>query len=178
MDALPVVDSDVIHMGKNTFMWVQLTHFGLQTGDDRSAIAALIASPGYAHDYASPFTSRSSQIPSPDPVYRPVHGRWWLSAIHPDRFEPTTADEAEDLIRKWAEDQSWSDPGYRQPAEVLQRLSPMYELLRSGNLYQLSNPSDEDIHNYGESTGGLGFHEFVVIDSTRGRVHVIVASDD
>lgn len=161
-------------MDKNTFMWVQLTHFGLHSGDDRSAIAALIASPGYAHDYASPFLVDQH----PDPDYGPVHGRWWLSAIHPGRFAATTAGEAEALIRTWAEDQNWVDPEYQQPTDVLGRLQPVYELLRSGSLYQLSNPSDEEKHDYGDSTGGLGFHEFVVIDTARAQIHVIVASDD
>lgn len=174
MAVLPVVGAEIIHMDKNTFMWVQLTHFGLRSGDDRSAIAALIASPGYAHDYASP-----SQVDQhPHPTYAPVHGRWWLSAIHPDLFEVTTADEAENLIREWAEHQEWTDLEYRQPADVLRRLQPVYELLRTGRLYQLSNPSDAEKHDYGDSTGSLGFHEFVVIDSAHEKVHLLVASDD
>lgn len=174
MKALPIVGAEVIHMDKGTFMWLQVTHFGFHSGDDRSAIAALIASPGYAHDYASPF--HVDQRPAPD--YGPVHGRWWLAAIHPDRFKATTADEAEELIQQWAKDQDWADSEYRPAADVLGRLQPVCELLRSGNLYQLSNPSDEDRHDYGDSTGGLGFHEFVVIDSVREQIHVIVASDD
>ena len=53
---LRLVDSDIVHMDKGTFMWIQLTHLAIETAqDDRSLLASLISSPAYAHDYASPF---------------------------------------------------------------------------------------------------------------------------
>lgn len=172
MDELPVIGADIVHLDKNTFMWVQLTHFGEVPEGDSFAIAALIASPGYAHDYASPLHIERQ------PVGRRVHGRWWLDAIEAANFEPTTAMEAEDRIRSWVNDQDWIDPSYRQPLDVLQRLQPVFDLLRTGNVYALPNPGDDAMHDYGASTGGLGFHEFVVIDRAHGTVHVVVASDD
>ena len=172
VDELPVIGADIVHLDKNTFMWVQLTHFGEAPEGDMSAIAALIVSPGYAHDYASPFHVEQQ------PVEPPVHGRWWLSAIEAGRFEPTTAAEAEERIRSWVDDQDWIDPSYRQPPDVLRRLQTVFDLLRGGKVYTLSNPGDDAIHDYGAVTGGLGFHEFVVIDRASGTVHVVVASDD
>ncbi|MFE6255918.1 hypothetical protein [Agromyces sp. NPDC057865] len=93
MDELPVIGADIVHLNKHTFMWVQVTHFGKPPEDDMSAIAALIASPGYADDYASPLQIEQQLV---DP---PVHGRWWLNAIQAGSFEPTTAAEAEERIR-------------------------------------------------------------------------------
>ena len=75
-------------------------------------------------------------------------------------------------------DRDWVDPHYRQPPEVQARLQKVYTLLRSGNLYRLTNPSCEHEHEYGWVTGKLGFHEFVVIDRPGRVIHLVVASDD
>jgi len=169
---LHLVGSDIVHMDKNTFMWVQLTHFVFDpSGDDRSVLAGLVASPGYAHDYASPFDANAQ------PTEPAVHGRWYRDQIHADMFEPWTASDAEALIKAWADDQEWDDPDYRQPSEVHARLRPVYDLLRAGHLYKLRNPGTEAEHEYGCVTGNGGFHEFVVIDRAPERLHVIVASD-
>lgn len=170
---LRLVDSEIVHMDKGTSMWIQLTHFAIETAqDDRSLLASLIASPAYAHDYASPFDA-ATEVTEPA-----AHGRWWRSSIHPELFMPWTASDAESLIQDWADDQDWIDPGFRQPPAVQRRLQDVYALLRSGNPYKLDNPGAEDEHEYGLVTGGMGFHEFVVIDRTRRSIHVVVASDD
>ena len=172
MNGLPVIGADIVHLDKRTFMWVRLTHFGAPPEDDRSAIAAVIASPGYAHDYASPFDVEQQ------PSSPPVHGRWWLREIDANSFRPTTAEVAEARIRSWVDDQDWVDPTYRQPPDVHRRLLKVYDLLRAGNVYTLVNPGDAGIHDYGLATGQLGFHEFVVIDRLSQTLHLVVASDD
>lgn len=170
---LRLAGSDIVHMGKGTYMWIQLTHFAAETAqDDRSLLASLIASPAYAYDYASPFDAAAVVTETA------VHGRWWRSSIHPDLFMPWTAADAESLIQGWADDQAWTDPGFRQPPAVQQRLRDVYALLRSGDLYKLDNPRAEEEHEYGVVTGTMGFHEFVVINRTKRTVHVIVATDD
>jgi hypothetical protein len=170
---LRLVGSGTVHLGEGTFMWVQLTHFAIEAAqDDRALLASLIASPGYAHDYASPFDPAAVVI---EPA---VHGRWQRASIHPERFTPWTAPAAESLIQGWADDQDWTDPDFRQPSDVQRRLQDVYLLLRSGALYKLDNPGTEDEHEYGLVTGGMGFHEFVVIDRSNGSVHVVVATDD
>ena len=170
---LRLVGSGIVHMDKGTWMWIQLTHFAIETAsDDRSLLASLIASPAYAHDYASPFDAAAVAA---EPA---VHGRWWRSSIHPGLFMTWTAPEAESLIQDWADHQGWADPGFRQPPAVQRSLREIYALLRSGDLYKLDNPAAEDEHEYGAVTGGMGFHEFVVIDRKRRSVHVVVASDD
>jgi hypothetical protein len=172
MRTLPLIGAEIVHLDKHTFMWVQLTRFGMTPGNDQDVLAALIASPGYDDDYASPLHVGEERN---EPA---VHGRWRLSAIHTGMFEPTTAATAEARIRSWVDDQPWNDPTYRQPAEVHLRLQKVYDLLRTGDLYTLRNPREESMHVYGSSTGHLGFHEFVVINRVAGAVHVVVASDD
>lgn len=168
-----LVGSDIVSMDKGTFMWVQLTHFTFDPSlDDRTVLADLIASPGYAHDYATPFDGKA-------PIIEPaLHGRWYRDRIRAGLFEPWSASDAQSVIRSWADDQDWTEPGYRQPPEVHARLGPVYDLMRAGNLYKLRNPGKEAEHDYGGATGELGFHEFVVIDRASERLHVIVASDD
>ncbi len=156
-------------------MWIQLTRFLIEPDqDDRSLLESLIESPGYQHDYASPFPSRSGSEPSD----WGIHGRWKIDAIHPDLFEPSTAEAATAEINAWANDQEWMDPEYSQPADVMQRLEPIYSLLGSGPVLKLHNPPREAEHDYGSVTGKLGFHEFIVIDRILRTLHVIVASDD
>lgn len=79
--SLRLLGSDLVHLDRGTFMWVGLTRFALSRGgDDRSLLAALVASPAYAHDYASPF-------PAEPVVTEPaVHGRWWRDSITADSF--------------------------------------------------------------------------------------------
>ncbi len=171
--AVRLVSSDLVHMDKYTFMWIQLTHFAIDTAqDDRSLLASLITNPGYAHDYASPFDAETAII---EPA---IHGRWWRSSVHPDLFEPWTAVDAESLLQRWADDQEWTDPNHRQPPAAHRRLQDVCALLRSGELYKLRNPGPEDEHDYGFVTGSMGFHEFVVIDRNSQSLHLVVASDD
>ncbi|MCL2543158.1 MAG: hypothetical protein FWE71_11980 [Nocardioidaceae bacterium] len=167
------VGADIVHLDKNTFMWVQLTHFAISLAEsDEVLLASLIASPAYAHDYASPCPSH------PQPFDTAIHGRWNLSAIAVDRFVPRPSADAIAQLKHWANDQDWTDPDYRQPQEVLKRLDSVFDLMRSGAVYQLDNPSDDDMHEYGFVTGEMGFHEFVVINHPAQALHVIVASDD
>lgn len=171
--ALRLVGFEVVHMDRGTFMWIQLTHFAVKEAqDDCSLLTSLVASDGYAHDYASPFDGEAS-------VSEPaIHGRWWRSSIHADAFEAWAAGDAASLLQSWADNQDWTDPDFRQPPPVQEQLKEVYALLRTGELYKLVNPGSEYEHEYGFVTGQLGFHEFVVIDRSRHLVHVVVASDD
>lgn len=170
---LRLVGSDIVRLDEGTYMWIALAHFGYEAAqDDRSLLAALIATPAYADDYAAPFDP-AAVVTEPA-----VHGRWWRASIHPERFTPWTAPDAESLLQDWAGHQDWTTPGFRQPPDVQQRLRGVYALLRSGELYKLDNPGPADEHDWGWVTGTRGFHEFVVIDHDRRRVHLVVASDD
>ncbi|MFJ4253521.1 hypothetical protein [Microbacterium sp. NPDC090003] len=154
-------------------MWVAITQFAAPAADDRTTLAALIASPKFADDYITP-----PEL-TPDSISQfSVHGRWWLTAITVDGFLPVSQDTAIERIRTWADDQEWSVPDYRQPPEVFERLEKAFDVLRSGVVYALSNPDDEHEHEYGMVLGRGGYLEFVVIDRERDIVSVIVAADD
>lgn len=171
---LRLASSDIVALDDGTFMWVDLRHFAIEAaeGGDRSLLASLIASTGYAHDYASPFDA-DAVVTEPA-----IHGRWWRSSIHPDSFQPWTVTDAESLLQAWADEQEWPGPDFRQTPAVQRRLQDVYALLRSGVVYKLDNPNAEHEHDYGFATGTAGFHEFVVIDRSTHSLHLIVASDD
>lgn len=170
---LRLAGAESVPMGAGTFLWIQVTHFDLDPAQsDHSLLASLIASPGYAHDYASPFDSEAVATGSA------VHGRWWRSAICPELLEPWTATAAESVLQAWADDQTWSNSGHPSAACRATRLREVCALLRSGDLYKLTKPGAEAEHQYGWATGGVGFHEFVVVDRSSRTIHLIVASDD
>ncbi|MCY1675753.1 hypothetical protein OVA06_13725 [Pseudarthrobacter sp. SL88] len=170
---LPFVGDDTVHLDSGTSMWVQLTHFLIDPAqDDQAILERLIESPGYQHDYASPFPSAAEVRPWG------IHGRWRIDAIHPGLFQASTAEAAKAEIDAWAKDQDWTDPGYSQPADAIQRLETIYSVLGSGTVLKLRNPPPEAEHDYGFVTGSLGFYEYIVIDRTLRTLHVIVASDD
>lgn len=170
---LTLVGADVVSIGKNTFMWVQITHFAMEAQEDASSVLKeLIASPGYAHDYASPFNKeRLSAEPA-------VHGRWWRGAIHVELFRPCSAELAFSILRRWASAGGAFGRNARASVPVADALQAVDGLLQSGDVFKLDNPGKEDEHEYGFVTGALGFHEFVVIDQSERMVHLIVASDD
>jgi hypothetical protein len=168
---LRFVGSDHVPMDRLTFMWVQITHFTATTpADDRALITELIRSPQYAYDYASPFDPEDAVV---EPA---VHGRWWRSSLHAGMFRPCSADDAEAVLDSWCNNQDWTDP--QQSPAAQGRLRDVFALLRVGNVYMLHNPGSDVEHDYGWVTGGLGFHEFVVIDHANGAFHLIVAADD
>lgn len=170
---LRFLSSEIVHMDRSTFMWIQVTAFALDLGlSDRKVISALISSPEYAHDYASPFDAHSA-IKEPA-----VHGRWMRSSITVESFVPCTAASAEDRLHSWATEQEWTEQSSPRPLEVRQRLHGVCTLLRAGTLYELRNPGADQEHEYGFVTGSMGFHELLVIDRNAHCVYIVVASDD
>ncbi|HIZ35009.1 MAG TPA: hypothetical protein H9815_04460 [Candidatus Ruania gallistercoris] len=171
--SLRVLGDEILHLDQGTHMWIQITRFGIDAGqDDWSLLGALIASPGYAHDYASPFDPDEGAPPGG------VHGRWRREAIHSGLFAPCPPQEALALLHTWADDQAWTEPRYRQPPRVRERLDSVLTVLQAGPVYRLNNPGADAEHEYGFVTGSLGFHELVVIDRASGCLHLVVASDD
>jgi len=81
-------------------------------------------------------------------------------------------------VGRWANEQDWTEPDFRQPPEVLQRLEAVVALPGSGPVYKLRNPGRDAEHDYGAVTGNMGFHEFAVIERPNATLHLIVASDD
>lgn len=138
--ALRVVGTDLIPMDTSTYMWIQVVHFAIGVAESDSAIlTSLVESPGFAHDYASPYPSSHPELTS-----QSVHGRWWLHAISSNRYWTTTADEVKADLDRWANEQDWVDPEYRQPSDVMDRLQMVYSLLQTGTVYKLRKPEPED----------------------------------
>jgi hypothetical protein len=162
-----------VPLADGTYMWLQVAKFTIEnTGSDHDVISAVIHSPEYAYDYASPFETRGG-ITEPG-----LHGRWWRDRLSADLFMGCSPDDARDVIDAWATDQEWTDPEFKQPTAVLEALDDLYTLLRAGDVYQLRNPDLEHEHEYGWVTGAGGFHEFVVINRAEHQVTLIVATDD
>lgn len=166
--------SDCIVLGEGTWMGVDICHLRFEPldADARAVLSAIIAHPAYAHDYCSPFD------PDHEPESNPVHGRWWLAAIGPERFQQITAGEAVDTLIDWGQQGGCEEDSRRLWQEwtttLLEQVRPVLE---DGLVLELQNPPAEDEHTYGWVTGGTGFHEFVVINPA-GRVHLVVATDD
>lgn len=158
---LPLIGHELVRLDGWT-QWVQVTHFAIPDQGDAALLRALVQSPGYQHDYASPFDGGQDAG---------IHGPWRLSAVRPDLFAPTEPEACDAVLRRWAAGWYAENPD----ADLLARVR---ELLRTGRVYALANPGDEHRHDYGAVVGAGGFHEFVVIDAARERLSVVVASDD
>lgn len=170
MDVTPSVGAQLAFQGEIfinppvTRQWVSVKVFTLGAEvDDQSALAAMIGHVQYLDSYAGPW----------DVVDK--HGPYWLHAITPQIFTVADPAEAQALIRTWAGYYvRWHDADREaMDREVYARLQ------RATVIYQLPDiRATVAQHDWGEVVGGDGFHEFVIIDRDRGRLTLIVASDD
>lgn len=165
--------SDHLDMAEHSYMWILVVRFDLTDAlDDAGVIAAVINSPQYGYDFASPFDGDAS------PSHPEIHGRWWRTYVTADHFHPCAPAHAVEVVRHWAEEQDWTDSEFTQPPDVQERLEDAYSLLRSGQVYELSNPPAEHEHDYRWVMGRNGFHEFVVVRRTDQTAFLIAACDD
>jgi hypothetical protein len=165
--------SDYLPMAEHSYMWILTIRFdiaGEEGGDE--VINAIITSPQYGYDFASPFDGTAG------PSHPDIHGRWWRRHIGSDRFELCSPAHAVEVVRSWAEDQKWTDPNFTQPLDAQQRLNDTYSVLQAGEVYELNNPLAEHEHDYGWVMGRTGFHEFLVIDRTHRTATLVVTCDD
>jgi hypothetical protein len=172
---LRLKDFSLLHMDRDTFMWVDLKAFDIiEARTNEQLLTALMAMPAYRHDYCSPFDPADMDYPGPA-----LHANWWLDRLAPSMFEAVDADVAVESVRAWAEDQDWVN-GYDGPSnETRERLRDnVLSLFADGEVFKLHPPDDSAFHEYGGIVGGTGYHEFVVIDGERSVLHLIVATDD
>jgi hypothetical protein len=171
--SLRFAGSAYLPLGEDTFMWVLTVSFAVSASPtNRAVIQSIIQAPQYGYDFASPFDGYAAS-PTPD-----LHGRWWRRHIGVEQFEACSAVAAVDVVRRWATEQEWAEADFALPPEVLEKLEDVYADLLRGVVYQLRNPSVECEHEYGWVPGGMGFHEFIVIDTDRHEAKLIVACDD
>jgi hypothetical protein len=104
-----------------------------------------------------------------------IHGPYWLYAITPEVFSPASADDAEVLIRTWAEYAAPLPAARRE--EMEQKLYP--RIRNATSCYQLPDLRETAQHEWGSSVGSItGFFEFVLVDRHTNSVALVVASDD
>jgi len=171
--SLVFAGSKYLPMADDSYMWILAIRFDI-SGDacDEEVLSAIISSPQYGYDFASPFDGSAS------PNQPDIHGRWWRRHIGSDRFLRCAPERAVEVIRSWAEDQNRTDPNIVEPPGAKQHLNDTYALLRTGEVYELNNPPAEHEHDYGWVMGAMGFHEFVVIDRTHRTTTLVVACND
>ncbi len=170
-DAIPV-EERLVYQGevfinfRTSRQWVVIKLFTLppDTNDDE-VLTLLIGHVRYRDSYASRDFKDAKTI----------HGPYWLHAITPEVFSHASAQDAEALLRTWAEYQAPLPAARRDQME-----SELYPRIRSATaLYQLADLRDTAEHDWGSSVGSdSGFHEFVLIDRRAGSVALVVASDD
>ncbi len=170
-DAVPaeerlVYQGEVFINFRTSRQWVVIKLFSLPPNvDDREVLRSLIRHLRYRDGYASREFKDA----------RVIHGPYRLEAITPEVFSPVTAEDAEALLRTWAEYQAPLPPARRNDME-----NELYPRVRDATTrYQLADLRDTAEHDWGSAVGSdSGFHEFVLIDRRAGCVALVVASDD
>lgn len=153
-------------MDEGTFCWVDIKRFVIDDdGSDEDLLATLIRHRQYQDHYAGQDPTQQAQ--------HNLHGPYRLEAITPAVFEPSTPEQAREII------QSWADNPQPQPPHIRHRVEQrVYPLLSSGTLYRLPDLRATAQHEWGWVVGFAGFHEFVAIDRAAATLTLIVASDD
>lgn len=165
VDERLVYQGEVLVNFQTSRQWVSIKLFAVAAGtDDDDVLASLIRHVRYRDSYAaSEFTDAET-----------IHGPYWLNAIAPQTFAPASASDAEALIRTWAE--------YSVPLTDVDRAAMEREvyprIADATSSYQLPDLRDTAQHDWGQTVGVDGFHEFVLIDRRINVVALLVASDD
>lgn len=165
-EELLVYQGEVFINFRTSRQWVVIKLFTIPAdANDRDILALLIQHLRYRDSYATQNFQDAKTI----------HGPYWLNAITPEAFSTVSAEDAEALLRTWAE--------YQAPLPVARREEmerELYPRIRGATTrYQLADLRDTAEHDWGSSVGSdSGFHEFVLIDRRAGSAALVVASDD
>lgn len=146
--------------------WVNIKLFASPAdADDDAVLALLIGHRLYRDSYA---------LGSYEKHEAPIHGPYRLEVLTPAAYSPVSADDAEALLRTWAE---YYEPLPETQRDELER--ELYSRIRAASsCYQLAL-GESAWHDWGWVVGSVtGFHEFVLIDRETGSVALVVASDD
>ncbi|OJU62579.1 MAG: hypothetical protein BGO04_06005 [Microbacterium sp. 70-38] len=148
--------------------WLDVLEFeSLHSVPDDQMLAAVIESPWYHHDYASP---RGDE---PEPAPHDIHGPYQLDHVKAEEFVPSRPASMKAEITDWL-DTIDAEPGFAIAVrDTLARLVPP-----DSRIYRLPALGEDKMHVYGWVVGTSGFHEFVILGEDARRVTVVVASDD
>lgn len=164
-EELLVYQGEVLVNFQTSRQWVSIKLFAVAAvSDDEDVLEALTHHVRYRDSYAaSVFTDAET-----------IHGPYWLHAITPQSFVPASASDTEALIRTWAE--------YTVPLTDVDRAAMEREvyprIADASRIYRLPDLRDTAQHDWGQTVGADGFHEFVLIDRRNDVVALVVASDD
>jgi len=165
---LTFVGHTLIHMDRSTYAWVDIKKFEVDDPSNFEAVLrALIAHDQYTDTYAGN---------GPQPGGN-IHGKYVLSDIGVEAFEPIPAADAVATISVWSDRVRDRHVPPVASAGVRQRLEvKVYPLLAAGQVWRFTGATE---HEWGFVVGSSeGFHEFVSIDAQSRHVSLIVASDD
>ncbi|MBS2965930.1 hypothetical protein KGA66_22990 [Actinocrinis puniceicyclus] len=153
-----------INFKNGTFQWVDIQRFRPtdKAEDDATLLAALIGHPLFGDDHAGG-----------DPGDNPErHGPYWREQITPACYEPIDATQAEQHLRRWAEQHAPLPKG--RLADMEQQV---YRALHNAQrTLSLRDLGPDAFHDWGGVHGE--FHELVLIDCRNKTLSVIVAADD
>jgi hypothetical protein len=157
---------EFINFRNQTYQWVSIKLFALPPDtDDAELLSLLTRHIRYRDSYAAPDFKDAETI----------HGPYWLNAIEPRLFSPVSAEDADALIRTWAE---YAAPLPASPREEMEH--NLYRRIREAtSRYQLPDLRDVAEHDWGSTVGSItGFFEFVLISRHARSMALVVASDD
>jgi hypothetical protein len=155
-----------INFLNSTFQWVDIKLFALprDLNNDRGALGLLLRHVRYRDSYAG-----TGDIDMVD-----LHGPYRLDAITADSFPSADPAGAEAKLRAWAEQNAPLPDIARDQIET-----ELYPRIRNAtSCYRLEDLGVAAQHDWGDTVGLNGFHEFVVIDRAEGTLALVVASDD
>ncbi|MBL0777805.1 hypothetical protein ACWGR3_29895 [Streptomyces albidoflavus] len=130
--------------------------------EHRGLLAALIAHEQFRDDYAGTGVLAEENR----------HGPYWLRLVTPDAYEPVSREKSARILWGWAH-QSVDPPAGLHAAlqrEVFDRL------VTATQIFYLRGLGDEALPDWGRVH--RGFHEFVLIDHSAGRITPLVPADD
>lgn len=158
-------DHRLVHIHSQSSQWVDIQTFTFTADiDDRAVVELLLQHVRYRHSYAGPVFYDMKII----------HGPYWLEAITAESFSPVTATAAEALITTWAN----YDFPMPDSAQVTFEQFVYPPIRAASSIYQLADLRATAEHDWGSVIGFTGFHELLAVDRDRGRLTLIVASDD
>ncbi|MGW9347846.1 hypothetical protein [Nocardiopsis flavescens] len=148
----------------HAFRWVNAKRFRLRapSAGDRRLLAALIGHAWFRDAYAGGGAHADETR----------HGSYRLDAITPDTYERVGREEGAAVLRMWAD-------RYGEVPDDLEadlRREVFEPLARADGVHHLVGVGEDDFHDW----GGVHdeFHEFVLVDRSRGLLTLLVAADD
>ena len=154
--------------GVGEYDWIDLKHFRIDpsTTSGVEALRLLIADVRFRDHYA--------EATSHEKDSEELHGRYWLRAISAASYTAIDHATAREVITKFAERYSSAERAAARVELVTDRVFPILD--HADEFFRLKDLGNEAEHDWGWVLDD--FTEIVVIDHERGRLSLVVASED